>query len=255
MTRTANQHPALDCPLIVDKPATASEVLPLGAAEIHVWFAPLDAVADSADDGEHLLDDEERARADRFRFARHRRRFVARRRILRLVLGRYLGRAPHQLRYVLNRFGKPRLVDQVGPTGLVFSLSHSSELAAIAVGRGCRTGVDIERLRDDLDPDSVAERFFAPAEARLIRAARPGDRHRQCLRCWTRKEALVKAIGVGLTSPTRKLDALTPAVRYQTPGWTILDLDTPSTHVGALAVHPGRYRLRVRRWPADGSTY
>jgi 4'-phosphopantetheinyl transferase len=240
--------------LVGSKPATAGEALPLGAAEVHVWFASLDAVADSADDREQSLDDEERARADRFRFARHRRRFVTRRRILRLVLARYLGRAPHELRYVLNRFGKPRLVDQVGPTGLVFSLSHSSELAAIAVGRGCRVGVDIEQLRDDLDPDSVAERFFAPAEARLIRAARPGDRHRQYLRCWTRKEALVKAIGVGLSSPTRKLDVLTSAARYQAAGWAILELDTPSRYVGALAVHPDRYRLLVRRWPTDGST-
>jgi 4'-phosphopantetheinyl transferase len=151
-----------------------------------VWSFALDAAVD-----ESVLGADERARARRFRFARDRERFVRRRVLLRRVLARYAGCAPADVAYAVNDYGKPTLV---GHPELHFSASASGGRAEIAVGPA-ELGIDVEQVVPSDDLDAVAERFFAPDERRQLRGVE------DFFRCWSRKEAYVKAVGQGLSFP------------------------------------------------------
>jgi 4'-phosphopantetheinyl transferase len=151
---------------------------------------------------------------------------MAGRAILRMLLGRYLGRDPASLVFVLGAHGKPRLRDDDGDgaADLQFNLSHADSMALYAIGRGAAVGVDVERVRDIPDWSGIAGDFFGPRErARLQRLT--ADRRRLAfLRAWTRREALLKASGDGLAGETAgrasardqafSVDSLVPAPGY-----------------------------------------
>ena len=143
-----------------------------------------------------LLTDEERARAERFRLARVRDQFVAARGHLRALLGRYLGLEPRAVPVLYADGGKPHL-----PEGypLHFNVSHTDGLAVFAVGRS-RVGVDVERVRPIPDADGLVTRFFSRRECDQFHALPPHVRPGAFLRAWTRKEAVLKAIGRGVQS-------------------------------------------------------
>ncbi|MFM8322791.1 MAG: 4'-phosphopantetheinyl transferase family protein, partial [Chloroflexota bacterium] len=170
----------------------------LSPGQVHLWLLPVDppqpgslqALDDPAWLG--LLDPGERSRAGRFRFARDRARFIARRALLRRILALYTGVPPTALAYAVNPFGKPHLPDH---PALCFNTSHSAGLALVALARQVELGVDIEHARPDFDPLPLAERFFSPAE-RAALAALPSSRRQQAFYlCWSRKEAYIKAAG------------------------------------------------------------
>lgn len=154
------------------------------------------------------LDMTERARADRFRFARDRARFIARRGLLRQLLARQIGGDPATLAYHAGPFGKPSLATS-GPR---FSTSHSHGIALFAIAPDIEIGCDIERLDERIDPDRTAERLFTPHEVRALRRASPEDRRQLFFQCWTRKEAVLKALGTGLSQPLDRFDVLGAAV-------------------------------------------
>ena len=150
---------------------------------------------------EAFLDERELARAGRFRFERDRKRFAFFRAAIRLILGRYVGRPPRELRFAYSPEGKPSLAGRPADDFLEFNLAHSEDVALLAVGRGRRIGVDLERIRDERDTDEIAERFFSRDEVRALRALAPDQRRKAFFSCWTRKEAYVKARGDGLSMP------------------------------------------------------
>src|SRR6059058_2243518 len=121
--------------------------------EVHVWRARLDVPWSWTFDEALTLDD--RARADRFRFESDRRRFCVARASLRLILGRYLKSKPGRLQIELGEFGKPYFVDAKATQGLRFNLSHSNELALMAISRDREVGVDVEYMRADFVTDEV----------------------------------------------------------------------------------------------------
>ncbi len=173
----------------------------LHCGEVHIWKACLDDRL--PEEHRTLLSPDERVRAERYRFAIDRRRFVAGRAILRMLLGRYLCREPADLGFVEGAHGKPRLVDDGRPSEeLQFNVSHADELALYAVGRGGAVGIDVERVREIPDWEGIADTFFEPQErARLHRLT--ADRRRLAfLQAWTRREALLKASGDGLSGET-----------------------------------------------------
>jgi 4'-phosphopantetheinyl transferase len=143
-----------------------------------------------------LLTDDERTRAERFRLARVRDQFVAARGQLRALLGRYLGLEPRAVPVLYADGGKPHL-----PAGypLHFNLSHTDGLAVFAVGHS-RVGVDVERVRPIPDADGLVSRFFTRRECEQFQALPPSARPGAFLRAWTRKEAVLKAIGRGVQS-------------------------------------------------------
>jgi 4'-phosphopantetheinyl transferase len=139
---------------------------------------------------------EERARAERYRQGADRRRFVVGRGVLRTMLGRRLGRAPASLAIVADLYGKPTLADA---GDIAFNVSHAGHYVLVAVGGARAIGVDVERCRLDLDPLEVADQVFTPAERAEILTAPLADRTLRAFRQWTFKEAVAKALGLGLS--------------------------------------------------------
>jgi 4'-phosphopantetheinyl transferase len=164
------------------------------SGSVTVWLADLDAAA-SADGAAEVLSEDERARAQRFVFEVHRRRFVAARAWLRERLGERLNRPAASLRFDYGPVGKPALA---GEDRLRFNLSHSDRYALLAMADGLDLGVDIECVRPLSDMDALAERVFSSAE-RAALAAVPVDRRVEAFFAgWTRKEAYIKARGEGI---------------------------------------------------------
>ena len=183
---------------------------------------PLDE-ASSADVA--LLDPPEQAQAARYRFERDRRRFVARRAGLRRILADHLGRRPDTLVFKSNAYGKPTVAG-----GPCFSLSQSRDHAMVAIGTGGEVGCDIEWRDPALASPEIARRFFAPAEIEALDALPDPLWLDGFFACWSRKEAYVKALGLGLSYPLDRfvvdLDPRRPARFLESlPGWRVHALE------------------------------
>lgn len=179
--------------------------IPLEANSVHVWRVSLRA----ADPRTllPLLSTDEQVRAARFVFERDADAFIVAHASLRRILSDYLGVAPQSLHFLDGEFGKPAIA---GPPGaaLEFNLSHSGDLALIAVsGRG-PVGVDIERLDPRIEHLELAEQFFSPAERAALRSLSPevDARTEGFFNAWTRKEAYLKATGHGITRGLHHFD-------------------------------------------------
>lgn len=211
--------------------ATVVERAPgLGTGTVHVYAADLDAVDAETD----VLSEDELERAGRFRFERDRRRFVAARSALRRLLARYVDASPAGLSFEYGPYGKP----DVPGAPVAFNISHAGSCALFAFGPRFELGVDVEVLDNALVDDLlVAKRFFSPREVEMLRAYAPSARPRAFLRCWTRKEAFVKARGDGLSLPLHDFDVsfamgerpaiLRTAWSSDEPGeWTLQDVSS-----------------------------
>lgn len=237
-------------------PAAGPEAARPGGEAIDVWCALLDLPGEELAPLETTLAAEERARAGRLLIERERNRFVAARGLLRRILAAYLGARPEVLRFRYSVKGKPALEDR--PAGLEFNLAHSHGLALYAVAWGRPVGVDVERIREGIDIEGIAGRFFSGREAEALRALPAGERTEAFFRCWTRKEALLKAWGEGLPFGLDRfsvsLSAQEAAVLEtafdprEAARWWVPALDPAPEFVGALAVRGGAAPLRCRRW-------
>lgn len=201
-----------------------------------------------------VLSRAERARADRFVRAEDRARFVTARGVLRHVLAEYVGQAADQLDLRRAEFGKPYC-----PGGPGFNLSHAGGVALLAVtpehdGTSVPLGVDIERYRPMLS--DLARRYFTPGEVAELEDLAPERREAGFFRCWTRKEAMIKALGTGLHTPLDAIEVtLTPGARPrvlstapdlpQPPDWTLHHLELAPDLPGAIAAISAPQGLRV----------
>jgi 4'-phosphopantetheinyl transferase len=167
---------------------------------IDVWSVLLDEPA-KKDSGASPLSPDEIARADRFHFDRDRLRFTRCRSALRDLLSGYLAIPSAEIRFEYPASGKPQLVAEQNPRALQFNVSHSADMALIAIGSEHRLGVDIEKIREDVDTKALAERFFSLREREGLRALPEQLRVPGFYACWTRKEAFLKATGDGLSFP------------------------------------------------------
>lgn len=220
---------------------------PAIAGAVDLWSARIAAPADGA--AMSVLDRDERARAGRFRFPIDRDRYVARHVFLRQVLAGYLGTTPQGVRIHTTRLGRPELD---APCSLDFSISHSDGRALVAVSRGGRVGVDIERVRHLDDALDLAADHMTEREVACVRSVPLGSRSRAFLELWTRKEAAVKAMGLGLSQPLDRFDTGEPGpdgVSSPTglpgdPAMGIVGLVDPDGFVAAVALE--RHRPTVR---------
>jgi 4'-phosphopantetheinyl transferase len=146
-----------------------------------------------------LLDGEEQNRLVRLRFDRDRHRFAVGHAFLRRTLARYVNLAPDQLRFVVNRYGKPCLDGPAAESALHFNLAHTRDLVVVGVSRDGEIGVDVERLDLDGDLLELTAGLFSPAEIADLRATPPTERRLRFFQYWTVKEAYVKARGRGLS--------------------------------------------------------
>ncbi len=191
---------------ISDVNFNAGDDLSLPENEVHVWRIDLEAVAAGESRWRSFLSSDELARADRFHFARDRQNFTATRALLRTLLGAYIDCDPEKVTFVYGAKEKPSLGASHNAQHLEFNVSHSGARAVIAFARKREVGVDIEQVRNNLDHEALARRFFSAAEQQALSALPLEERCRGFFRCWTRKEAYIKAHGAGLSLPLHAFD-------------------------------------------------
>jgi 4'-phosphopantetheinyl transferase len=215
-----------------------------GAPDVHLWTVRLEASEANFARALACLSPEEIARAERFRFDRHRRTFVLGRAALRALLASHLGIAAGEVRFVYGPHGKPALAEASCPVR--FNTSNSGDLAAFAFVSGCEIGVDLERHRALQDIERIAERFFSAEETAELLELSGAERTTAFFDCWTRKEAYIKAVGGGLSVP---LDSFHVTLRPGVParllslagsvdaarGWTLQAFTPSPGYAGAIA--------------------
>lgn len=197
--------------------------------ETHAWFGTLASLEDRMERYHALLDEEERARADRFRFAKDRDRYILGHGLLRETLGRYLGRPAQDLELLRGEFGKPFL--EAHPVH--FNLSDTKDAVLVALAHR-PIGADIETMHRQTDHERVAAHYFTPSEVSGILNAADGKQ--RFLELWTRKEAVLKACGVGLMDDLHSLEVGSALNRMQISHPDFVRLAAAEYHVRTVLV-------------------
>lgn len=200
-----------------------------------------------------LLNDTERERAARFHFDEDRARFIACRAALRVILGEYLQCEPGGISLLRGAHGRPALD---APHNLLdFSVSHSADLALIAICQCGPVGVDVEALRHMENALALSRRCLSTAELHDVEVAAPGVRSTTFLTCWTRKEAVLKSTGTGLTMDPRQVEvgARTTDSELIWPlnssqQLKVRSLEPVPGYIGACATAMGVDKLELRRF-------
>jgi 4'-phosphopantetheinyl transferase len=219
---------------------------------IHVWRMRLDATPATVAAIEQILSPDEVIRATRFRFDHLQRRYVLARGALRILLAQYLQVAARRIEFDYGEKGKPR----VAAGGIHFNLSRSGSNILLAFSRQYEVGIDIEEFRPVPDLQGMADRFFCAEEAAELRSLPDDERERSFLVCWTRKEAYIKALGVGLSAP---LDSFRITLRRGEPvrfihfagganqdhKWMLHDLGMHLCYAAALAYRAVPQNVKV----------
>jgi 4'-phosphopantetheinyl transferase len=228
----------------------------LASSEVDVWSVRLECSSAYVAVLRHTLSDDEGARADRFSFERDRRRFICARGTLRRLLAQYLDVEARELTFSYGPNGKPALSGQFA-RALTFNVSHSHELALVAVGRDVEVGVDVEAVRSMDDTDNIAAKFFSAREAAQFRALPLAMRTAAFFACWTRKEAYLKALGSGLAKALDEFDVVfapgeaaalfVHGDEHETARWSIRELSPAAGYIGAL-VAEGDGGVRCWQW-------
>ena len=227
--------------------------------EVHVWWYDLDVDTDREAALERTLGNEERLRAARFQFAKHRRRFVVGRGTLREIVARYAGTDPKTLRFARGAHGKPRVERPSSARELAFNASDSHGIGALAVGRRRELGLDLERVCADRDYELIASREFAPEENEWLRGLPESQRLMAFFELWTCKEAYLKGKGLGLTVSldcfaVRLSPAMSPRLAWSSiddadpQRWSLHRLAIAPGFVASLAVQGGSRDVRQARW-------
>jgi len=180
--------------------------LALPEKEVQLWRIDLDAICADESRWRKVLSADEATRASRFHFPRDRQRFVASRALLRTILAGYLVTEPHRLSFSYSKKEKPSLGPAHVGSGVTFNVSHSGGIALFAFTRRREIGVDLEQVRRDFDVEGIARRFFSAPEYKQLAALPTPERVDAFFRCWTRKEAYIKATGDGLSLPLSQFD-------------------------------------------------
>ncbi|MFP4436278.1 MAG: 4'-phosphopantetheinyl transferase family protein [Chloroflexaceae bacterium] len=237
-------------------PATST----LTPDRVDVWRVALDQPLPAVQRYAQVLSPDEHTRAARFHFERDQRRFTLARGNLRRILARYLGVEPQTIQFQYNAHKKPGLDATSYPVTPQFNLSHSENLAVYAVTTEHAVGIDIEAIRPIADFVQLVERFFSAQERAMFQSLPDAQRLAAFFAGWVRKEAYIKARGVGLTLPLSQFDVtLNPAeparlLRIQgdpeaAARWTLRDLAVEPGYAAALAVEGQGWNLACWQAP------
>jgi 4'-phosphopantetheinyl transferase len=182
----------------------APESLATGKRNIDVWLTYYDEIVDAQqlDELRALLHPEEVSKEGRFLFADDRKRYLVTRAMVRMLLSRYAPVEPARWEFSKNAYGRPGIANAMDETrGLIFNISHTRGLIALAVTRGRELGVDVENVVARNAPVDIAERFFSPVEVAELSCIPAERQHDRFFEYWTFKEAYIKARGMGLSLP------------------------------------------------------
>jgi 4'-phosphopantetheinyl transferase len=224
--------------------------------EVHVWRVDLEAVRINESRWLKILSADESMRASRFHFARDRQSFAASRSILRMILAGYLAADPDGLSFSYSNKGKPSLGQAYAGSGLQFNISHSGGIALFAFTRQREIGVDVEQVRRDFEVEALAQRYFSAREQTQLAALSADERVDAFFRCWTRKEAYIKATGDGLSLPLSQFDVsleikeasallATRPDSSEASRWLLQEVPETEGYVAALCVRGHDWKLKT----------
>lgn len=234
----------------------------LGAHDIHVWRVSLEQPGEIIETLGRLLSADETERARRFRFDKDRRHYVVARGVLRRLIGRYLGAEAESIHFNYLEYGKPHLAaDPLYPT-FKFNLAHSGSLAVFAFTHLGEIGIDLEQIKPELAGEDIARRFFSESEVASLDALPESKRALAFFNCWTRKEAFIKAKGLGLSLPLDQFEVtLIPGQEArllrtawdesEAGRWSIKALNVAEGYAGALAIEAHDWQLSCFAWRCD----
>src|ERR1700744_2297083 len=222
----------------------------LSNQDVHVWTVPTKASDAVVAQFERVLSKDEAIRAARFRFSHLQDSFVITRGVLRHLLGHYLSLDPARICFSYGDKGKPAVASA---GNLQFNLTHSGGIAAVAFTPDCQLGIDMEHIRPVEEMQQIADRNFSAEEAAELMLLPENEREPAFFRCWTRKEAYIKAIGDGLSCALDSfqvtlLPNMPPRLihiggdRVAAEMWSLHDLCLATDYASALA-YRGRERL------------
>ncbi len=239
----------------------ATTPIPLGDDDVHLWKAHIARSQDAVERLWQVLESDEKERAERFRFERDRNAFVVSRGLLRTLTAEYLSCGVEAIDLVQGPYGKPQLAGPV--SDLRFNVSHSGDLSVLAFASGAEIGVDVEKTTRDIPFLDIGRRFFARSEMDVMERL-PSARIRDAFyACWTRKEAYIKALGLGVThglsnfavsvhpddAPSLLASDLDPAAPER---WEIADFYPDRGYRGALAIQGKGRAVRLFEWRPVG---
>jgi 4'-phosphopantetheinyl transferase len=229
------------------------EQVRLRDASVHVWAVVLDDESFDLIRWRSLLSSDEQARAAKFKFDRDRRRYVVAHTALREILAGYLETAAANLDFVEVGNGKPKLAASFGVSGFEFNLSHSHERALIAVARGRELGIDIEFIKADFPFGEIAGRFFTAKEVAALRALTVHLQRQAFYKCWTSKEAFLKAKGTGLSGKLDEVEIMLEEdervrIDARVPGWSLAELNPGDGYEAALVNAGKAAQIQIYRW-------
>lgn len=239
-------------------PSTPASRLSLEKGEVLAWFALLRGLEPRFGDFLATLTADEIERVERFKFQEDREQYVLGQGLLREILSCYSGLAPGELRFRHAARGKPYLAENRAESKLMFNFSRSQGAVLCAVTRDGEIGVDLEYVKEGIDDRALAEHYFSSSEGAALAALPFGARQKAVLKCWTRKEAYIKARGEGLFLDLRSFEVfdsvdLAPRLNIEknpqeSARWTLVDLEVPTDYVGALAIECLGCRVSCRQW-------
>lgn len=233
--------------------------LELVTDEIHIWCASLDQPVSQFQRLKQTLSMDEQMRAERFHFKQDRKHFIISRGILRTILGRYLNMKPNQLKFCYGKNGKPALAGTFRNRTIHFNISHSEAVGLYAFTQDSEIGVDIEHIRDISEMEQIAEHFFSVRENAIFSALPKSEKRETFFKCWTCKEAFIKAIGNGLSIPLEKFDvSIVPGEpvklisiegdQKRAARWSIQELKPAPGYVAAFALQRRSWLLYCWQW-------
>lgn len=209
----------------------ASPIDSLPNFEVHLWSIDLDRKPIEISELLELLSPDEVVRARKFHFELDRSRYIAGRGILRKILAAYVGVPANLLCFEYGAHGKPSLPEP-DEKQIYFNLSHSREIALLAVANGIDVGVDIEFRNHTIDWEGISAISYSEAEIKFLKRCPAEERATMFYEIWTRKEAYLKARGCGLMSPTNSFSVL--PVETVESSWRIHPLEVDRRFSAAL---------------------
>lgn len=217
--------------------------------QIHVYWADLDATCWTAvaATSRGVLSPNELARASRYRFEKDARRYMLSHLLIRGLLGLYLGEPASEIVIQHSSLGKPHLARS--RHGLHFNLSHSGRVAVFALAL-MEIGIDTERICAERAIDAIAHMYISKNESQWLGALPSSKRDKAYFQIWTRKEALLKAIGTGLIDNLRDVPAGWPATLA-----VVCPADSPRDKWLIQNIGPFHGAVGALAYPSNSSAY
>ncbi len=245
--------------IVEERWQSANDSVSLNKSDLHIWRADLPQDEARSEIYWRVLNEEERQRASRFKFAKHRNRFIIARGILRFLLADYLSLLPQEVNFQYSAHGKPEIAPEQNPDSLRFNLSHSHDMATYVFAYRYDVGIDVEYLLHDCEANEIAKRFFSEKEYEEYCLVPDEFKQIAFFNAWTRKEAFIKAVGQGLSYRLSKFAVtLTPGQPARllniesdpnaAAGWSLHAFEPNENYVAAIAVNRPNYSPHYLQW-------